>query len=203
MSAGEDTGGQGRPGLWRRLWQPPKRKWTLGIPLGGILAVILGVLLLGGANWAMHKSNSLAFCAESCHEMQAFIVPEYKESAHYNNQSGVRAICSDCHVPKEWGAKVARKIQASFNELPAHFMGKIDTREKFEAHRAEMAERVWATMKANNSKTCRNCHSYEAMDLEAQGRRTAKKHSEEWQERFDDTCIDCHKGVAHELPEQT
>ncbi len=61
---------------------------------------------------------------------------------------------------------------------------------------------VWADMRATNSRECRNCHSYASMALEMQGRSASRKHSKEWRERFDDTCIDCHFGVAHELPEE-
>ena len=89
---------------------------------------------------------------------------EWKQSVHYKNASGVRAICSDCHVPKDWTAKLVRKIQAT-NELYHSIIGTIDTPEKFEARRAEMAERVWAGMIANDSRECRNCHSDEAMDF--------------------------------------
>lgn len=37
------------------------------------------------------------------------------------NRSGVRAICSDCHVPKDWGHKFVRKIMAS-KELYGKFI---------------------------------------------------------------------------------
>lgn len=194
------TSDDGNPGLWGRLWRRHGRWWLLGIPIGGLLMFGLGAVALVVFNLAMEETNTLEFCT-SCHEMEAYIYPEYKESSHYRNEYGVRAICSDCHVPKEWFPKVGRKIQATFNELPGHLLGKIDTREKFEAHRKEMAENVWANMRATDSRECRNCHSYEAMALDMQGRSAAKKHSPEWRERFDDTCIDCHQGVAHELPE--
>ncbi len=61
-----------------------------------------------------------------------------------------------------------------------------------------MAEHVWATMKANDSHECRNCHSYHAMDFKKQSRRAAEKMKEGHEEGK--TCIDCHKGVAHKLP---
>lgn len=186
--------------LWARLWRRHGRWWLLGIPVGGLLMFIIGAGALGAFNATMHASNSLEFCT-SCHEMGSFIYPEYKKSPHFQNQSGVRAICADCHVPKGWFPKLARKIQATFVEVPNHLLGTIGTREKFEAHREELAERVWARMRANNSQSCRNCHSYEAMALQMQGRSASKKHSPEWRERFDDTCIDCHMGVAHELPD--
>ena len=62
-----------------------------------------------------------------------------------------------------------------------------------------MAERVWASMEATGSSECRNCHSFEAMDLEEQRRRPRTKHPEAMEEGK--TCIDCHKGIAHSLPE--
>jgi len=146
------------------------------------------------------SSNSLAFCT-SCHEMEAYVYPEYQQSAHYQNAAGVRAVCADCHVPKALGPKIVRKVQATFKELPGHLMGIIDTREKFEAHRAEMATSVWKQMRANDSQECRSCHSYDAMAQDMQDRSAARKHSAEWRERFDDTCIDCHFGIAHEAPD--
>ena len=38
------------------------------------------------------------------------------DTIHYSNRSGVRATCPDCHVPKEWIYKVARKIQGAMEE---------------------------------------------------------------------------------------
>ena len=74
----------------------------------------------------------------------------------------------------------------------------IDTPEKFEAHRLEMAEREWARMKGNDSRECRNCHTYEGMNTEVQKQRARKQH--ELAQRDKQTCIDCHKGIAHNKP---
>ncbi len=145
----------------------------------------------------MEKTNTLEFCI-SCHEMKSTVYQEYKKSAHYKNASGVKAICSDCHVPKEWGPKLMRKIQAS-NEVLHKLLGTIDTVEKFNEHRLVMAERVWADMKATDSRECRNCHSYEDMDFHKQTRRAAEKMKEAIDKG--ETCIECHKGIAHKLPE--
>lgn len=192
--------GQRKSGFWAWLWARPRRWFLLGIPVGGFVAVLIGVVLAGGFLKVVDASSTMEFCT-SCHEMEAFVFQEYKETKHYSNASGVRAECADCHVPKEFVPKMVRKIQATFNEVPKHLMGKIDTREKFEAHRGELAERVWARMKANNSKTCRNCHTYEAMEAEAQDRIARRRHSAEYLEATNKTCIDCHQGIAHNLPE--
>jgi cytochrome c-type protein NapC len=115
------------------------------------------------------------------------------------NPSSVRATCPDCHVPKEWGAKVIRRIQAS-QELYGHFIsGVIDTPEKFEEHRLFLATRVWTAMKKTDSRECRNCHNFDYMDFTLQQTRAAQNH----QQALDQgkTCIDCHQGIAHKLPE--
>ena len=175
------------------------RRWGVGALLAvGVAGAVAGVVFWGGFNTAMEATNTMAFCI-SCHEMKDNVYQEYVKSPHYRNASGVRAICSDCHVPREWGPKLWRKIQAS-NELYHHFRGTIDTPEKFEAKRAELAEHVWATMIANDSHECRNCHSWDAMDHQKQTPRAAEKMQEGQKEGK--TCIECHKGVAHALPKR-
>ncbi|MBK79984.1 MAG: Denitrification system component NirT [Gammaproteobacteria bacterium] len=186
--------GTGGSRLWRR------RRLLLGLPVGALIAFALGVVAWIGFHASLEASNSLTFCT-SCHEMATFVYPEYQRSAHYRNVKGVRAVCADCHVPAALGPKLVRKVQATLKELPGHFLGVIDTREKFEARRSAMAMRVWAQMRASDSRECRGCHSYDAMALDMQERSAAKKHSPEWRERFGDTCIDCHFGVAHEVPD--
>jgi len=54
-------------------------------------------------------------------------------------------------------------------------------------------------MKANDSLECRNCHSAVAMDLSKQTQRAAEIHTR-YLLSGSATCIDCHKGIAHELP---
>jgi cytochrome c-type protein NapC len=192
---------QGRKSLWTWLWERPARRWLLGIPVGAFLA--LGV---GAAGWvtfeaALHLSNTEAFCT-SCHEMKDNVYAEYKGTIHDTNRTGVRATCPDCHVPKAFHHKMARKIQASMNELPNHFLGKIDTPAKFAAHRKEMAENVWASMRKTDSRECRNCHTMDHMNLEVQDKSAQRKHKAAL-EKKDKTCIDCHQGIAHKLPDET
>ena len=180
--------------LWQKF-RSPSRTLSLGALL--IIGIVLGVGGWGGFNWAMEMTNTETFCV-SCHEMRENVYEEYKETIHYNNRTGVRATCPDCHVPKEWIHKVVRKVQAS-NELYHKVLGTIDTREKFEAKRLELAKNVWSAMQKTDSRECRNCHSFEFMDLTKQERRSQKRHAKG--QNKGQTCIDCHKGVAHELPE--
>ena len=179
--------------IWTFLWRPSSRFSLATLLIAGGIG---GVLFWGGFNWAMELANTEAFCI-SCHEMRDNVYKELQQTIHFKNRSGVRAICSDCHVPREWFYKVRRKIQAS-NELFHKIMGTIDTPEKFEQHRLELAQHVWDTMKANNSHECRNCHSADSMDPHKQSPTAQKVMAEGFKAGL--TCIDCHKGIAHHLP---
>lgn len=163
---------------------------------------VIGLILLGGILFAAGKvavdhTNTLEFCI-SCHEMKDNNFAEYRDTIHARNRSGVKAICSDCHVPHDIVSTLVRKVKAS-NDVFQHFAGRIDTREKFEEHRLELAMRVWKRMKESDSQECRNCHDFEAMDPERQGKTAQKQHRR--LAAGERTCIDCHFGIAHKEPE--
>lgn len=179
--------------IWAALKQP-SAKYSLGVVL--VVGFVAGIIFWGGFHTAMEASNTETFCI-SCHEMEENVYIEYKDTIHYSNRTGVRATCPDCHVPKDWIHKVARKIKAT-NELYHKVMGSVDTPEKFEAKRIKLAQNVWRVMKETDSRECRNCHDYESMDYVKQQRRAMQQHIEGFENG--ETCIDCHKGIAHSLP---
>lgn len=188
-----------KPGLIKRYWtvlKRPSAKYSLLTLL--TVGFFAGIIFWGGFNTGMEATNKLEFCI-SCHEMRDTVYQEYKQTIHYSNRTGVRAICSDCHVPKDWTHKMARKIQAT-GELWGKITGYVDTPEKFEKHRMELATHEWARMKSRDSIECRNCHSFAGMDAKKQKPSAQKKHAEAQKEGK--TCIDCHKGIAHLLPKE-
>lgn len=162
-----------------------------------ILGFIGGIIFWGGFNTALEVTNTEQFCI-SCHEMESTVYQEYRNTIHYQNRTGVRATCPDCHVPKSWGAKMVRKIQAS-NELYHKALGTINTPAKFENKRIHLATNEWRRMKKTDSVECRNCHNYESMDYTMQSRRASPQHIAGFEEGK--TCIDCHKGIAHQMPD--
>ncbi len=169
-------------------------KLVLGTSIGTALIFMLaGVIFWGGFNTAMEATNTLGFCI-SCHEMEENVYQEYKQTIHYNNRSGVRATCSDCHVPDPWVHKFVRKIKAS-NELLHKALGSINTPEKFDNKRLKLAKNVWHDMKDTNSRECRNCHDFNTMMPDTQKPRARKQHMNAMKDG--NTCIDCHKGIAH------
>jgi nitrate/TMAO reductase-like tetraheme cytochrome c subunit len=165
--------------------------------LFAVAMFIFGMVSLAGVNSFFALTNQMEFCT-SCHSMKVNL-EEYKETAHYKSASGVQATCADCHVPKQFFPKVLAKVLAA-KDVYHEIMGTVDTPEKYEAHRWKMANAVWDKMRATNSRECRNCHDFANMDLSAQGRSARRKHPRA--QLKGQTCIDCHQGVAHEMPDE-
>lgn len=180
---------------WSTL-SAPSKAFSLGtLTIGGFVA---GVVFWGGFNTVLEATNTEAFCI-SCHEMRDNVFVELQPTIHYSNRSGVRATCPDCHVPHNWTDKIARKMQAS-KEVWGKVFGTINTREKFLDKRLELARHEWDRLKANNSLECRNCHNLSSMDFTRQSQRAMRMHSTQLANN-EKTCIDCHKGIAHRLPD--
>ena len=175
------------------------RKIFLGTTLAGMLILMaLGAVFWSGFNKVMDITSSTNFCI-SCHAMKKNVYQEYVHTVHYSNRTGVQASCSDCHVPDPWLHKMVRKIKST-KEVLDTMRGVINTPEKFELLRMQMASRVWETMKATDSRECRSCHNVDAMELSAQSDGASERHQK--CVTGDKTCIDCHKGIAHTLPKE-
>lgn len=174
-----------------------KSRWKMlvALSLGGLFAALL--LMTGGAA-ALAWTNTEEFCI-GCHEMKNNVYAEYQGTIHDQNRTGVRAICPDCHVPRQPGPMILRKMQASM-ELYGHFISKsISTPEKFEAKRYELATHVWKRMKETDSLECRNCHNEAKMSHDLQSAKAQARHAKAKVENL--TCIDCHFGIAHKEPD--
>jgi cytochrome c-type protein NapC len=157
---------------------------------------LAGIVFAGAFNAGLAYTNEMEFCT-SCHSMKTNL-EELKDTAHHMSRSGVAATCSDCHVPQPFVPKMVAKIHAA-KDVYHEIMGTVDTEEKFEQHRWRMANRVWDKMRASDSRECRSCHDFANMDLTEQSRSARSQHGKAVDSG--ETCIDCHKGVAHEEPD--
>jgi len=189
--------------VFRKIWEFLGKKCTtcsrirLGLGVAFVVVMFSGLMMIAGAA-GLAWTNTEQFCI-GCHEMRDNVYAEFKGTIHDTNRSGVRAVCSDCHVPREPGPMLVRKVQATF-ELWGHFVtGVIDTKDKFEAHRYDMAKRVWTRMKKTDSLECRNCHKADSMSESLQSERAKVRHAKGRKEGM--TCIDCHFGIAHKEPD--
>lgn len=187
--------------MFKRAWAALTRRCEtcsrIRLALGvSAVALFLGAGLMMAGAAGLAWTNTEKFCI-GCHEMRDNPYAEFKDSIHDRNRTGVRAVCSDCHVPREPIPMLQRKIRATF-ELWGHFTGVINTPEKYEAHRCELATRVWTRMKRTDSLECRNCHHDDAWNPELQSERSKTRHARARTEGK--TCIDCHFGIAHKEP---
>ena len=178
------------------FWRRPQRWFLLGIPAGGLIALLVGLGLAGGFAGALKVTETVAFCT-SCHEMSTPF-EEYTHSVHYANEFGIRATCASCHVPPTFFAGVMRHA-AAISEVWGHLRGELDAPAKYEAHRLQLAQKIWGELKANDSAECRSCHTPAAMAFTKQPPDAASAHQSLAKDGM--TCIDCHQGVAHTLPQ--
>lgn len=182
--------------------EAPRKRWLDRLrspsPTHSVLAllslgVLLGVIGIIAFDTTLHATSTEEFCI-SCHEMEDTPYTQLQSTAHYNNASGVRATCSDCHVPKEFIPKMIRKVEAA-REVWGTITGVIDSPEKYAAHLPVMKAREIARLQANNSQECRNCHEMEHMQADLQSRMAQRFHQPERMQGK--SCIDCHEGIAH------
>jgi len=177
------------------------RKWSTGKSTFIVLLAGFGVsivVLLLTATTLVYTSTE-EFCSTTCHEMTTNVAMEYKGTVHDKNRTGVRATCPDCHIPHSQIPLYIRKMGA-VNDLWGHFIShSIDTREKFEAKRQRLAERVWIYMKENDSRECRGCHNAAKMDPERQSEKAQARHARAKKEKL--TCVECHFAIAHNEPQ--
>lgn len=164
---------------------------------------VLFALVVGGAAGILFMAfliefdrftGSNSFCT-GCHSM-GYAEESYKTSAHYNNASGVRATCGDCHVSPgifaaTWDHAVGGK------DLLKQIKGKLlgpdyDDPAIASLHLPEAAFAARQWFKDRDSATCKRCHALEAI----QGKRadTAAIHREESSGK---SCIDCHLNLVH------
>jgi len=184
---------------WKNLQERCQTCSRVTLSAGVVLiALVLGGVLMTGGAAGLAWTNTETFCI-GCHEMRDNAYAEFKDTIHDKNRSGVRAICSDCHVPREPGPMLMRKVNATFELWGAFVTHVIDTKEKFQAHRAEMAQKVWIRMLDTDSLECRNCHNRDAMNEEKHTEKARSRHEKAKRENL--TCIECHYGIAHSEPE--
>ena len=176
----------------------PSARWSIfALVLVGLVLGSVGVI---GTQVAMAVTGSTEFCGNSCHSHEKFVFPEHKLSPHYANRVGVRASCTDCHVPHTYPTKLFYKAKAGITDAFAELKGTISTQEKFDAERWRLANIVWDEMKENNSANCRTCHDPAAWDNKKQSEDAVKQHKKFTAGKA--TCIECHTGVAHKEPEE-
>ena len=162
-------------------------------------AFIAGIVFWGGFNTAMELTNTEAFCT-GCHEMRDNVYQELQRTIHYTNRSGVRAKCPDCHVPAQLDAQDRAQdagVEGSLGQDLRHDRHAREVRReapraraaRVGAHEGERLARVPQLPRLrlhglHAPEPARRVHALDATSC------TGER-----------TCIDCHKGIAHRLPD--
>ena len=181
----------------KALFKPSGRYSILALVVVGS---VLTLMALFAGHQSFEATSSTEFCI-SCHEMESKPYQEYLESPHFKNASGVRAECADCHIPSALPQKIYAKTVSGFDHVKGKLLGTIDTPEKYEEKRLGMAQKVWSWLEETDSATCKGCHSYNAMDHTQQSKKAQKLMMPAAEKN--QTCISCHKGIAHKLPDMS
>lgn len=192
--------GTPRSGLLARTWHrlsTPSARWSVLALV--VLGLAMGAVATIGTQVMVAATGTDEFCGGACHSMQ-WVAKEHKLSVHQVNRTGVQASCHDCHIPHQYPAILWYKAKAGIKDAIGEARGVISTEEKFKKERLRMAKSVWAEYKETNSANCQQCHKLTAAIVAKQ-----KPFVQPLHQQFlagSATCIDCHKGVGHEAPDE-
>jgi nitrate/TMAO reductase-like tetraheme cytochrome c subunit len=193
---GEDEGRGALGRLWRRLTTPSATWSVLALVIVGL---VIGAVAVIGTQVMVAVTGTNEFCGGACHSM-TWVAQEYRQSVHFANRTGVQAGCHDCHIPHQYPQLLWYKAKAGVKDFIGEMQGTIATEEKFKKERLRMANLVWAEFKETGSANCRTCHAFNASVLAKQKEFAQPMHKMVMEGQG--TCIDCHKGVAHEAPKE-
>ncbi|MBI5970583.1 MAG: NapC/NirT family cytochrome c [Deltaproteobacteria bacterium] len=158
-----------------------------------VTAIITLAAVYGVYRTERHIS-SYKFCT-SCHSM-TFPDAETKKSSHFG-RLGIYPECKDCHLPPRFLQRIFTHLTEGVHDTIGNFKYDLNTKEKFDKHRAAFAHIARAAMKKTDSVNCRKCHKAPnpASDY---GKMQHKKIGSSGT-----TCIDCHQNLVHEyVPEE-
>jgi nitrate/TMAO reductase-like tetraheme cytochrome c subunit len=196
MAVNQEDPVASKHGWWHRL-STPSARWPVVVLI--IVGLVIGVAGVIGTQVMVAATGSNEFCGGACHSMQ-WVAQEYRQSVHFANRTGVRAVCHDCHIPHEYPRLLWYKAKAGLNDAIQEARGVISTEDKFKKERTRLAKHVWAEYKDTNSANCRHCHAFDA-DIVAK----QKDFVQPMHQQFlagTATCVDCHKGIAHTAPDE-
>ena len=165
-----------------------KRLWLLFF-----IGVIVGVIVVLYANRTMHRTGTDEYCA-SCH-IHPHSIDSWKRSTHYNNKSGVKVSCIDCHLPpKGTFYHFREKARTGLHDLWAYW-----TKDSASFKWEEKKQLEYA-IKIVYNESCKECHvNLFPKGLSTDGG-TAHLYYEANEKKLDLQCISCHLDVGHFNP---
>jgi len=164
-----------------------------------VVCVAVGVAIGVAFVFAVKKFNAVTsspeFCGASCHSMQAYVAdqPEFKNSVHQTNSSGLHAHCADCHLPSGFFRETWAHITSGSRDLYATLTNDFTDPQVWAVRRDALAHGVRDKMLADDSENCRACHAPGQLNpLRERGQR-----QHYLAEKQGVTCIGCHYDLVH------
>jgi nitrate/TMAO reductase-like tetraheme cytochrome c subunit len=169
------------------------RQWLLVVVLL-VAGAVVGAAAIIVSTVFNRLTASEALCT-SCHTMAMQAQdPSYGNSPHRANAFGVLAGCSDCHVPtNNWFIETYTHMSSGIRDMFAELFGNFNDKAVWAARRVELRREVLATMRSQNSTTCRKCHEAAAIQPPSEAGRQAHALLLAGQA----TCVDCHLNTFH------
>ncbi|GHT22713.1 hypothetical protein FACS189430_04890 [Bacteroidia bacterium] len=158
-----------------------------------VLGGVLGVLVMVYTNKVLHNTGTDEYC-QSCH-VHPHAVDSWKLSSHYNNKSGVKVHCIDCHLPPKGDWQYFKtKSCTGLHDLWAYW-----TKDSADFNWDRKKELDYAVNIVYNE-SCKECHvNLFPKGLSTDGG-TAHLYYEENETKLNLQCISCHLSVGHYDP---
>lgn len=169
-----------------------KNKYWL-IALGGL---VLGVCITLVCSSLYHKSSVNEYCM-SCHYHEDSDAM-WKQSYHYNNESGTKTDCAACHLPPEGTfAHFSAKARTGMKDVWSYI-----TKDKEDIDWDSKGDLDYA-VKIVYNESCKACHvNLFPTGLSDDGI-TAHLYYDENEEKLGLQCISCHLDAGHYNPNYT
>ncbi len=152
----------------------------------------VGVLFMISANKVVEETSTDEFC-EVCH-VHPHATESWKLSSHYDNKSGIRVHCVECHLPPEGHGYMKEKTRLAIHDVYGYLF-KDSTEFNWEAKSTVEEARHFVF-----NQSCLNCHAnLFPVSLSKEGMDAHLYYSQNEKEK-DLQCINCHLNVGHYDP---
>jgi len=155
--------------------------------------MIIGAGVIIGGKQVLRVTSTDVYC-QSCH-IHPHADESWKQSTHYQTNSGMRIGCVDCHLPPEGDFKhFSAKVRTGLHDLYAFY---FKDHESFDWESKRQLEHA---VKIVYNESCVACHqNLFPRGLTADGG-TAHLYYEQNAEKLNLQCINCHLDVGHYNP---
>ena len=165
-----------------------KKKNKKLIFLGALAIVVAGFSLIIAFNWAWDKSSLNDSCMSCHYHTDADI--SWKQSMHYNSQSGTKTDCAACHLPPRGTMDYTKaKMAAGVKDVWSYL-----TKDKEEINWDAKGELEYARKIVYNE-SCEACHVNIYPEGISDEGVTAHLYYDDNKASGDQHCINCHVSI--------